>query len=161
MRRPKLGDYGVVATGGFWPRVIRLVTRSSVNHAVLYIGSGQIVEGEPDGARIVDWREYGDAVRWSSVQLTRPQREAIAAWGRKHEGTPYNWIDDLAIGLVDVFGWAPKFLRDRLKSTDRLMCSQLVDAAYDAAGVDLFTDGRPVGGVSPGDLAELLPGGTR
>jgi hypothetical protein len=35
------------------------------------------------------------------------------------------------------------------------MCSQLCDSAYHAAGVDLFADGRPAGGVSPADLYRL------
>ena len=40
-----------------------------------------------------------------------------------------------------------------------LVCSQLVDAAYDiAGGVRLFVENRPA--VSPGDLFDVIRGGT-
>ena len=154
--RPELGDFGVVRTGGWAGRLIRWATRSPVNHAVLYVGGGQIVEGEPNGAALSPVSRYGNRVEWANWPLTPTQRGVIAQWGRAHVGTPYSWLDCLEIGLVDRFGWAPGWMRSRLRSNRTLMCSQLVTAAYDAAGVHLFDDGRPAGGVSPGDLYTLI-----
>lgn len=150
------GDFAVVNTGGsLVARLIRWATRSPVNHAFVYVGGGQIIEAEPNGAQLADVRKYPDAI-WADVDLTQPERTGIVSWARGHLGTPYSWVDDLEVGLVDVFGWAPKFMRDRLASTATLQCAQLVDAAYAAAGVQLFDDGRPCGGVSPGDLYHLI-----
>ena len=156
MTEPALGDFAVVATGGWPSAVIRWVTRSKVNHAVLYIGNGYVVEGEPAGARVTPVSNYGDKLIWANWPLTDEQRPAVAAWGKAHIGTPYSWLDDAAIGLADLFHWVPGILRKRLASTSTLMCSQLVDAAYAAAGVQLFPDGRPAGAVSPGDLYTLI-----
>jgi hypothetical protein len=100
--------------------------------------------------------KYGDRVVWANWPLGDSQRATISRWGRAREGTPYSWLDCLEIGLVDRFGWAPGWMRRRLRSNQTLMCSQLVCAAYDAAGVHLFLDGRPFGGVSPGDLYQLI-----
>lgn len=152
---PLPGDFGVTATPGFGSWVIRVVTRSKYNHAFVVIGAGQCIEGEPGGARYNRLANYPHAV-YSSFPLTGPQRAGIVAWATKHLGTPYSWLDDLEIGLVDLFGWAPKWMRARLRSDATLQCAQLVDAAYHAAGVQLFDDGRPAGGVSPADLARLI-----
>lgn len=152
---PRLGDFGVVRTNGWAARLIRWATRSPVNHAVLCVGD-QLVEGDPHGARLGRLDAYGDRVIWAGWTLTDNQRTEIAAWGLSRVGTPYSWLDCVEIGLVDRFGWAPRWMRRRLRSDRTLMCSQLVTAAYDAAGVHLFDDGRPAGGVSPGDLYDLL-----
>jgi hypothetical protein len=148
---------GVTPSSGFTAWVIRTVTRSPVAHAILATGVGdEVIEAEPDGARPNHARTFRD-VTWLtnlSAGLTDAQRTAAVAWAREHLGTPYSWLDDLEIGLVDLFGRAPGWMRKRLASTDTLQCAQLCDAAYAAAGVHLFT-GRPAGGVSPGDLYRL------
>lgn len=153
---PRPGDFGVVRTDGWAGRLIRWATRSPVNHAVLCVGD-VLVEGDPRGARIRPLSQYGDRVAWADWPLSVAQRATIVRWGVTRVGTPYSWLDCLYIGLVDRFGWAPQWARRQLASTRTLMCSQLVCAAYDAAGVHLFSDGRPFGGVSPGDLYDLIP----
>lgn len=155
MTHPPEGDFAVVATGGWAAKVIRWVTRSPVNHAVLSVGQGMIVEGDPKGAQLSHFTKYPHAI-WANWPLTSRARDQIGTWGRRHVGVPYSWVDDAEIGMVDTFHWAPRWMRRRLRSTRTLMCSQLVDAAYQAAGVQLFTDGRPAGGVSPGDLYDLI-----
>jgi hypothetical protein len=163
---PAEGDFAVVATGGWVARGIRWVTRSKVNHAILSIGLGWIVEGDPKGAQLSHASKYPHAI-WANWPLDALQQHQIGQWGRMHVGTRYSWVDDAEIGAVDMadrvkpvghwlgraVGW---LFRKRLRSTRTLMCSQLVDAAYQAAGVQLFTDGRPAGAVSPGDLYILI-----
>lgn len=153
---PQLGAFGVVATGGWQAWCIRKVTRSPVNHAFLFLGDDDIVEGDPKGAQISPVTKYPDAV-WSTMPLTDVQREWIAAHGFWHVGTPYSWLDDAAIGLADIFGHKlPPLIRRFLSRKDRLMCSQLVDVSYQEAGVHLFDDDRLPGDVSPGDLYDLI-----
>lgn len=153
---PQPGDIGVVSTSGFVAAGIRVITRAPVNHAFVYIGGGHLIEGDPKGAQWNDVTSYPGAL-WLgklSVGLTDAQRTTITQWAVAHIGTPYSWIDDAEIGFTDLFGWAPGFMRKRLRSDKTLMCSQLCVAAYAAAGVTLFP-GRPAGAVSPGDLYKL------
>lgn len=155
---PELGDFGVVRTNGFLGRLIRVVTRSSVNHAFVYVGGGQIVEAEPAGARLAPVSEYPTIV-WAGWPLTGPQQTAVADAARSLLGTPYSWVDCAAIGVAKLFGeHVPPAVRRRLNRKDRLMCSQLVDYSYQLGGVTLFPDGRYDGDVSPGDLLDLIRG---
>lgn len=158
---PMLATIGLVRGTGFWAWLIRLATRSPYAHAFLWVGGG-IVEAEPSGARSAP-SHYAD-VYWCerlSDQLSNAQRNLAVSWAlaqtktRDGKGTPYSWVDDAEIGVVDVFGWAPGWMRRRLASTCTLQCAQLCDAAYATAGVQLFDDGRPCGGVSPADLWRL------
>jgi len=157
---PEAGWIGVTPATGFVPFMIRLITRCpQAAHAFIATGVGtQVVEGEPQGAR------YGDAANYPKVtwltnlagELSQTQRAQAVQWAVQHLGTPYSWIDDAEIGFTHLFhGWAPRWMKRRLGSTNTLMCSQLCDAAYLAAGVDLFKDGRPSGAVSPADLYRL------
>lgn len=153
---PDTGDFAVMATSGWKARVIRWVTRSPVNHAVLHVGDGQIVEAQPHGARLSPAATYPAAI-WSAMSLTAEQRASIAVHGRSHVGAPYSWLDDAAIALADVFGRKlPLFIRRRLSRPDRLQCAQLVDLSYHEAGIHLFTDGRLFGDVAPADLYQLI-----
>jgi cell wall-associated NlpC family hydrolase len=159
---PNLGDFGVARTNGWAAPWIRLITRSTVNHAFVYVGNGRIVEANPSGAAVGNVSEYPHAI-WSHMALTTQQRHAIANAADTLVGTPYSWVDDVCIGLADLFGWhVPEPFRqmviDRLGWKGRLMCSQLVDVAYSKAGVTLFPDGRIPGDVSPGDLLHLIEG---
>lgn len=148
---------GVTPGGGWVAWAIRLITRGPVAHAFIATGDGdQIVEGAPHGARYNRASAYS-TVYWLpelSAGLTGAQRATAVGWARGHVGTPYSFVDDAEIAFVDLFGWAPGWMRRRLRSDRTLMCSQLCCAALRAAGRVLFP-GRPDGGVSPNDLWRL------
>lgn len=158
---PKPGDFGVVRTGGWAARLIRWGTESTVNHAFVYLGNGEIIEAEPKGARISKASKYPHAL-WSTgkIELVEGEGEWIAHYAKTLVGIPYNWLDIAAIGLaqrrlgriVGLRSW----IAHRLSDNGKLMCSQLVDFAYQHVCIDLFTDGRPCGMVSPGDLLTLI-----
>jgi uncharacterized protein YycO len=96
---------------------------------------------------------------WSDMDLSPTVRAAVIDHALDHVGDPYSWVDDLCIGLADLFGWhVPAAVRRRLARPDRLMCSQLVDVAYLEAGVHLWDDGRIPGDVAPSDLLDLIQG---
>jgi uncharacterized protein YycO len=150
-----MGEIGVTPSHGFPAWVIRKVTRSPYAHAFIATGNGdEIIEAEPNGARIGHASEYRTVVwlRGLTDGLNGAQRVLIVAWARRHLGTPYSWIDDAMIGFADLFHWAPRWMRPRLASDSTLMCSQLCVAAVEAGGRDLFPN-SPDGAVSPGDLA--------
>ena len=152
-----LGCYGVVRTRGLAGATIRLATRSRFNHAWVHIGGGTIVEAEPGGARLGSADDYADCPGGTNAgePLTDAQRAAIVAAARAMIGRGYSWLDIAALGLRQ-FGIRSAWLTGRIKRTDRVICSQLVDYAYEQAGVTLFADGRLPQDVTPGDLAERI-----
>ena len=157
---PTPGDFCVVATPGIMARLIRLVTRSTVNHAYLLTDPEHIIEAAPSGAVVVLLANYdGLPQTWSNMDLSPTVRAAIIDRALDHVGDPYSWVDDACIGLTHLFGWhVPSWVRTRLARPDRLMCSQLVDTAYLEAGIHLFSDGRIPGDVAPSDLLDLIQG---
>lgn len=153
---PDLGDFMVVRTGGWVAQAIRLITHAPVNHAAVYVGTGSIVEAQPGGARVSRASNYPKAI-WSHQALPMPVRLEIVKQALKLVHTPYNFVDIAAQAVVRVFGWkAPKWVLKRVSSSNQLQCAQLVDIAYERAGVQLFPDGRPEGLVSPGDLYKII-----
>lgn len=96
---------------------------------------------------------------WSSglIALTPEQRLGIVSWALAHDDVGYSFLDYAALVLHGLHIPAPG-LRNYVKSTNHLICSQLVDTAYNVNGVHLFNDGRWEGYVKPGDLAQLLQG---
>lgn len=151
---PQPGSIGVTRSKGFVPWAIATITRGPWAHAFIATGKRfQIIEGDPHGARYNDARHYGK-VMWLehlTAGMSLADRRLSVAWAVAHLHTPYSWIDDAEIGFVDLFGWAPGFMRERLRSDKTLMCSQLCVAALRAGGRDLFP-GKPDGGISPNDL---------
>ena len=94
---------------------------------------------------------------WSSglYDLTDVQRAAVVSWAGVHEDTGYSFADYGALFLRMMHVPAPG-LGGYIRSTGHMICSQFVDAAWEAAGVHLFDDKRWPGYVKPGDLARLL-----
>lgn len=147
-----LAAYFVQHGTGIGARLIQIVTRSPVNHAGVNIGPGQVIEALSAGATI--GAEPPDGI-WSHMTLTDQQRTDIATHARSMEGTPYGWLDVIALGVLQYGIRLPSVLR-RVQRTDHLFCSQLVDEAYRRAGVHLFDDGRAPQDVTPGDLYDLI-----
>lgn len=163
--QPLPGDFGLCRITGGVGVLIRLgqwLTGggfADIEHAFVYVGDGRIVEAEPGGARETDVSEYADRpILWSTekVELTDVQRRAITVIARGYLGTPYSWLDYLAIAAHRFHLPGGPWLRRYIASTKHAICSQLVDAVYQEAGVQLFRDGRWPGYVRPADLAQLL-----
>lgn len=150
----KPGDFFVIRTDGWAAPWIRLITRSDVNHAGIFIGNATIIEARPSGA---GYAPVPDGAQWSHLPLTDAERVTVVQQSTLLVGTPYSWVDVACIGLADLFGWhVPEWVRKRLNRRDRLMCSALVDQAYANAGIHLFTDGRISGDVAPSDIETLI-----
>lgn len=151
------GDYLAIRTHGAAACAIQVGTISRWNHAAIYVGAGNIIEATPQGVALNHVTDYDPAdVVASNVDLTGPQRAQVCAYALGKRGTPYGWADIVALALV-ALGIRPQWLDDYARRDDRLVCSQLVAYAYDAAGVRLG-DLDPWT-VTPGDLAELITEG--
>lgn len=152
---PQPGDFAVVKTHSLIAVLICAVTRSKVNHAFVWMGDGTIVEAMPTGAQRVPLHYPPQDLRWSSLPLTVAQRARIVDNAAQFVGLGYGFLDIVSVGLLQ-YGVRLAWVRRRVASSKRLICSQLVDTAYAFADVHLFTDGRLPMDVTPGDLAHLI-----
>jgi len=152
---PPPGSYAVVKTGGAVARLIRLATRGTVNHALVYTG-GHTVEMNPGGAAYGTVAEYLDEA-WYRPPMTDDQlvvfRQAADELVALRVG--YSFVDIAAQFAYRVLRVKPARLARFIESPHRMVCSQSVDWLYAQAGVHLFDDGRLPGLVSPEDLRAL------
>ncbi|MEU7570316.1 hypothetical protein [Micromonospora sp. NPDC049240] len=145
------GDIALVRTGGLIGRLIRVVTRSRYNHIRLILDEhGSCIEANPTGC------EYG-FVQPGDVIVIAPlldgERDKIADIAKEILGTPYGFLDVVALGLSQ-FGFKPRWARRRIENPETLFCSQLIDYAWKHVGYDAFP-ATECYDVSPGDLGDL------
>jgi len=159
---PLAGDFGLVSIEGGVGKLIRFGQWlngdgfSDYEHAFIYVGNGQIIEAEPGGAVLSDLSEYdGRPILWSTdlVVLTEAQRKIIIAMALEQQGTPYSFLDYLAIAMYRL-GIRHPGIATYVKNSKHLICSQLVAEDFMAAGVSL-TD-HPTYLVTPGRLTKYL-----
>ncbi|WP_350347249.1 hypothetical protein ABIQ69_11470 [Agromyces sp. G08B096] len=155
-----IGQVAIISGHGWAARLVQVVTRSAHNHVVIGIGNDICVSAEPRGAILRPTSYYpdrGDRITWSRFNLTPDQADAIADWAFDAEGTEYSWIDFVYAGIASLLKQhTPRFIRERVASPDRLICSQLADLALQAGGIHLFADQRPYGAVTPADFAQVF-----
>lgn len=153
----KDGDYFVVRTRGWFAWLIRRVTRSPYNHAaIVYDAARKVtIEAEPRGA-CLGWLPFYDkcAVAYSTLDLTDAQRSTIIHKAASLMGTPYGWLDLVALGLLQ-YHFRPRWVKRIVDRRGALVCSQLVALCYLEAGIRLSRDPECDLDVTPGDLAFL------
>lgn len=165
---PKPGDFEVVpmgGAGGKWIKIGQILKgcgfrASKYQHARMYVGDGKCVEAEPGGARVVDYDPH-DGGMWSTgaIELKDTDRQIIvnAAFGYARVKTGYSIMDYFALVALRLklylIYWP---LKEYVRTSKHMICSQLVDQCYQDAHVELFDDDRFPGDVAPADLANLL-----
>jgi hypothetical protein len=158
---PQPGDFGVTKITGIGGKLIWLGqaligSRSRYEHAfIVGLRPGSVIEAEPGGASV---GFLPAEAAYSHFPLTNVQRLAIVNAAVGLIGTPYSWLDYVAIA-AERLRLPSKRLRRYVGASGHQICSQLVDEAYRRAGVALFADGRSPGSVTPGDLAKLIGAG--
>ncbi|MGW1828854.1 hypothetical protein ACWCO0_09570 [Streptomyces tubercidicus] len=162
MTEPRPGDFALTKIRGITGRAISagqylIGDGAPVQHAMVYVGEGMIVQAMPGGAELIPLEVASEPVVWSTghFDLSDQTRFNIAMEARSLVGTPYSFLDFVSLAL-ERFHVRPRWVRDYVQSTGHLICSQLVDVAYRRAGVQLFDDGRIPGDVTPGDLWRLI-----
>lgn len=99
---------------------------------------------------------FNGSALWSTgkLPLSGAERDVVTSWAIKMVGTPYSFLDYLAIMQHHLHIPAPG-LRSYIAATGHDICSQFVDYCRGKVRA-LFTDGRWYGYVMPADLAWLL-----
>jgi cell wall-associated NlpC family hydrolase len=154
------GTIVCVQTRGLLGALIRLGTRSKVNHAVIYIGGGKIVEARARGAVVSEAADYDDAPQCNNA----PQAAALApdvaarivAAAESFVGIGYGFLDIISLALIHGFGWRWTPLIARVSKQNRLICSQLVAQAWADGGYKLDTGRALVQDVTPDDLEWMI-----
>jgi cell wall-associated NlpC family hydrolase len=156
---PSPGDIGLVSIRGpigFLVRVGQALNGdgfSRYEHCFVYLGGGELVEAEPGGARVRPLAQY-DAAGIVWLRCPPQHGDAVAAAARALEGTPYSWLDYIALALHRLHIPAPG-LRAYIQDSGHAICSQLVDEGARRGGWQLFDDRRWEGYVTPGALRKL------
>lgn len=158
MATPKPGTYACVRTGGFYAWLIRVGTRSKYNHAFLVVDEyGGIIEADPGGARRAMLADYrADAIVFDvNEPITDEQRARVVAKATTLLGTPYGWTDIARLALRCA-GVKWRWLTAAADNERAMICSQLVAACGEAAGLDWDCGRDNPAAVTPGDLASRL-----
>lgn len=156
---PTTGQYGCVRTHGLNAWLIRVGTRSKYNHVFLVVDDqGSIIEADPGGARRSTINAYaGDAVLYSTDQLTAAQKDRVVAKATVLLGTGYGWLDIARLSLRSLgLQWA--WLTRAADNEKTMICSQLVAACGEAAGLDWDCGREAPAAVTPADLARRIHG---
>jgi cell wall-associated NlpC family hydrolase len=162
MTEPRHGDFGLTKISGLAGAFVSagqwfVGDFAPVQHALVYIGNGMVVQAMPSGAEVIPLAEARPVVKWSTglIDLTEEERFNICVEALLLEHTPYSFLDYLSIALTRL-GMHSKLIRDRVQGSGHLICSQLVVEAYRRAGVELFGPDTFPGDYTPGDLWNLL-----
>ncbi|MFJ6010202.1 hypothetical protein ACIQHZ_31455 [Streptomyces halstedii] len=161
MTEPRMGDIGLTKIGGLAGLFVNVGQWfvgdfAPIQHALIYIGGGWVVQAMPSGAEMIPLEEASPVVMWSTglIPLTHEERVSLANKAYDLVGTPYGFLDYLSIAL-ERLGVRPRWVLERVISSKTLICSQLVVEAYLRAGIELFPGEFP-GDQTPGDLYRLL-----
>lgn len=160
IKTPKAGDIGLTRIGGvlgFFVMIGQALAQdaSRYTHAFIVIDENTVIAAQPGGARRDALAPLKNKAIYMPLELTDDQRQTIVREAIALEGTPYSYLDYLAIALLR-FGFKPKWLRKYIKDKGHLICSQMADLVLQKAAVHLFNDGRESMDVTPGDLSNWI-----
>jgi uncharacterized protein YycO len=169
----EIGDVIVSTTSAAVSRGIRFATGSEVSHAMLYVGQGgQVIDATGEGARLRALADaLGDAtlaVAFRRPALSDAQRQIIADRAAEYVGSTYNYWGIVRQARFQMHSVVCDLLPEAQANACRrfvgyvdlgrgsgreFFCSELVVAAYEAAGAPI-TD-TPPNWTTPDDLAQL------
>lgn len=144
--------------------LIRGGTVSSISHAMIYVGNGNIVEAVGSGVREVPLATAIDdailAVAYRHSAITASQAQTAASFARAQVGRPYNYAGVAGVAnrimhpilsrVGDAIANRMGFHRDEARS---FYCSELVFAAFEQAGAPLVASSA--GTSTPSDIVDL------
>ena len=163
-------DIIVATTEAASSHFIRYSTLSDVSHALLYAGSGRVIEAVGEGVRDTSLGEAVKddilAVAYRHKQMTPAAAQKIIQFARKQVGKSYDYAGAAAAGLHNNTGLCVVLLgvigcpiarAVKWEQPDRFFCSELVLAAYKAAGLSVV-NGNP-SNAAPDDIVSAYSAG--
>lgn len=152
-------DIVLVAGKGWLSKSIMFLTNSKWSHAALYVGGGRqaVLEAVDDGVEenpfVTTAKGHTRVAIRRLPGLTVQQAEAIKTEAYKRLNKPYDFVQLVTLGVYEV---ARKYLGVRwsalVKNSKRAMiCSELVEVAYGAAGINFARKDKMV---TPDTLAD-------
>jgi uncharacterized protein YycO len=163
-------DIIVATTDAAASRFIRYATFSAVSHALLYAGNGRVIEAVGEGVRDTGLgaaiKEDILAVAYRHKQMTPTAAGTAIQFARKQVGKKYDYPGAAAAGLHNNTGLCvvllgvlgcPAARNVDWEQPDRFFCSELVLAAYKAAGLSVVD--APPAHAAPDDIASAASTG--
>lgn len=167
-----VGSFFLVPVGGLAGFGIGLgqllcMRPSAYAHAGVVISpDGGIIEAEPGGARLANLSEYagrpirvcdGPVQSWAATSGASPEqvaakRQQVALNALTLRHTPYSAADYLALACLH-WRLPSAWVRQRVRDSGHMICSQLVVETLRRAGIDLFPADTFCGDYMPSDLA--------
>lgn len=153
------GDLWVANTGNsLIAKAIRFFTKSSVNHAGIYLDGGLIGEAKPHGYRVGRNNYPASMLITVPVELTDLQRLQVTPVARSMVGIPYSFVDILVLAIALATHLpTPGWVKRRMANPRHEICSQADSWIMDAIGMHMFNDGRLPGEVTPEDIRSWVP----
>jgi hypothetical protein len=160
---PRPGDFAAVPVHGEVGRLIAFGEKlngdkafGKYQHALVYLGEGNVLQAQPGGAVIVPKPIVVDGI-WSTgvIDIPDAKRARVPDLAQRFVGVPYSALDYFALAAHRLSIPVPG-LRGYIGSTRSMICSQLVDEFMLELGIHLFRDGRWPGYVTPAALAGRL-----
>jgi hypothetical protein len=167
---PKPGDIGMVRMPGAVGRIIRSLQwingggYHDYEHVYEVVGvhvrgddlpgdGMKVIEAMPGGALLSPLSQF-DGLNPVYLRCPDEFRDGVVAAALASRGTPYSFVDYLAIVLHRIHVPTP-LLKRYIRNSGHMICSQLADHAAEEGGWHLFYDGRWEGDVTPADLYKL------
>lgn len=150
-----------------YPHHVAVVTQAADPDPTYFEPYGpSIVQAMPSGAEEIEigqehWTKdyvylrppYGDP--YTDASSPTMQGDAVATMARRYIGTPYSFLDYVALT-----GWHMRIrngpIHNFVTSSGHQICSQLADQAMTDAGFHVFNDGRLPQDVTPSSLFHQL-----
>lgn len=150
------GQVGIITKNPTWyGRAVQFFTHSPAYHTVYAISETEVVSAETPQVRIRP-ADYFEDILWTDEQIEPSNLRDAVRFARAQVGKPYAYLDILFLLIASITKTrTPPWIIDRLISTNQWFCSELCDAALNAALINLFP-GRPACAVTPADFYNYM-----
>ena len=155
---PRPGDLGFaddLSLSGRLARAGQFLLRDDCPfwHVFVVGSAGYVFEGMPSGARLI--RDLPNRLHcgfgYVRLPLSDGQRSRVMTVCRGLEGTPYSWLDYVALAAFRA-GIPVPHLDAYVRSREHMICSQIADEVLLRLGYHLFDDARAQQNVTPGSI---------
>jgi uncharacterized protein YycO len=125
-------DIVIYRATGIIGNLIGLISHSEFTHVALYLSENKIIESTWCGVKINQFKDKKGLEIYQFQNLSEENREKIIQFVMSKINSKYDYRLLFTIMLERWFGIRP------LDSQKEYICSELIDAAYQEIGIDIF-----------------------